>query len=81
MHHGWTLHSAAGATNTGQAAGQKGPQPRLAWTLGFVADGARLRRNAFELQAEDAVSYEAWASELGPGARVKHPMVPLLPEV
>ena len=69
-HHGWTLHSAAGIPKTAP--------PRLAWTLGFVADGARLRRGELEL-GEDAVSYEAWAKELGPGARVEHPMVPLLP--
>ncbi|CAE7524151.1 unnamed protein product [Symbiodinium microadriaticum] len=68
-HHGWTLHSAAGIPKTAP--------PRLAWTLGFVADGARLRRGELEL-GEDAVSYEAWAKELGPGARVEHPMVPLL---
>ncbi|CAE7528050.1 unnamed protein product, partial [Symbiodinium sp. CCMP2456] len=69
-HHGWTLHSAAGIPKTAP--------PRLAWTLGFVADGACLRRGELEL-GEDAVSYEAWAKELGPGARVEHPMVPLLP--
>jgi len=71
-HHGWTLHSAAGIAKTAP--------PRLAWTLGFVADGARLRRGELVL-GEDAVSYEAWAKELGPGARVEHPMVPLLPTV
>ncbi|CAE7320717.1 unnamed protein product [Symbiodinium pilosum] len=72
VHHGWTLHSSTGVPRAGPL--------RLAWTLGFVADGARLLRKGELWDCEDAVSYEDWARELGPGARVDHPMVPLLPE-
>lgn len=70
IHHGWTLHSAS-------AVPEGGPL-RVAWTLGFIADGARLLRKACSAQ-EDAVSYESWIRDLGQGAVVDHPMVPLLP--
>ncbi|CAK9006066.1 Fe2OG dioxygenase domain-containing protein [Durusdinium trenchii] len=72
IHHGWTLHSAAAAPSSGPL--------RVAWTLGFVADGARLH-GARGGPAEDAVSYEPWIGDCGRGAVVDHPMVPLLPLV
>jgi len=73
IHHGWTLHSAAAVPSDGPL--------RWAWTLGFMADGARLRKTSAGIGMEDAVSYEAWIQDLNHGDLVDHPMVPLLPSV
>lgn len=77
FHHGWTLHSAAELP-------EGAAEPRLAWTVSFVADGARLLRlqeGAVIEDEEDAVSFEGWVHEVPGGGVVDHPAVPLVPVV
>uniref|UniRef100_A0A7S2SR24 Fe2OG dioxygenase domain-containing protein n=1 Tax=Rhizochromulina marina TaxID=1034831 RepID=A0A7S2SR24_9STRA len=71
-HHGWVLHSSPPNDS---------PDRRLALTVSFVADGARLRDEAHhevDIDDEDRTSYEDWVSEVPPGAPVEHAMVPLV---
>jgi len=75
FHHGWTLHAA-------DALDRNAKNPRVAWALSYIADGARLLpEDALPAaqEAEDYVSFEPWIAEARPGGAVEHPMVPLLP--
>lgn len=80
FHHGWTLHSAAPApdADTGTAACRE--QPRVAWALSFVADGARTLPRVTE-QDEDFESFGPWLREVGCGVPARHPLLPLVPLV
>jgi hypothetical protein len=76
-HHGWTLH-AAGAQ-------PKGSRPRLALSVSYFADGARLlaRKSdpsvrAARAHGEDYESYAAWIGDLKDGAVAAHPLLPLV---
>eukprot|EP00930_Biecheleria_cincta_P101255 TRINITY_DN92886_c0_g1_i1.p1 TRINITY_DN92886_c0_g1~~TRINITY_DN92886_c0_g1_i1.p1 ORF type:complete len:408 (+),score=42.64 TRINITY_DN92886_c0_g1_i1:184-1224(+) len=77
IHHGWTLHCAAGV-------GRDAPA-RIAWAVCFVADGARLlmkkQRSRGGSEPEDAASFEPWIRDVKPGSVVNHAMVPLVPEI
>mmetsp|Transcript_21150 Transcript_21150/g.64434 ORF Transcript_21150/g.64434 Transcript_21150/m.64434 type:complete len:83 (-) Transcript_21150:96-344(-) len=71
VHHGWCLHFAP----------ENEVEERLAYTVSFVADGARLlpKGVANAPDNEDAPSYEDWVKELEPGALVDHDLVPVVP--
>lgn len=73
FHHGWTLHSAPG--NTGSAT-------RIAYTVTFIRDKARLLNNDdYQLRypdQEDTGSYAPWLDEVGWGGVAEHPLLPLV---
>ena len=70
-HHGWTLHSAPG-----NALGDT----RYAYSVSFVADGARLLESEGHIRYpdnEDDASYAAWIDDIGWGGRAEHTLLPL----
>ncbi|EFJ47584.1 hypothetical protein VOLCADRAFT_91857 [Volvox carteri f. nagariensis] len=81
-HHGWTLHCAAPQP--------VGTPPRLALTVAFFADGARLLPRTSDssvrselLHDEDAESYSAWLPALAKGkgrdgAVARHKLLPVV---
>lgn len=71
-HHGWMLHC-AGAQDPAS-------QPRLALSVSYIADGARLLPKALagRVQDEDRESYAAWIKDLPPGARADHKLLPVI---
>lgn len=76
-HHGWTLHGAAPQP--------PGTQQRLAVTVSFFADGAKLLARSSDpsvykhmLHDEDAESYGSWLYDLKDGAVAKHDLLPVV---
>lgn len=77
FHHGWTLHAA-------------GPQPkgsptRMALSVAFFEDGARLLPRKSDpsvykhmLHNEDAESYMGWLPKLKDGAKAVHDSLPIV---
>lgn len=77
FHHGWLLHCAA--------AQPKHTQPRLALSVSFFADGARLlARQGDEtvhkhvMHTEDEESYARWIKDLPDGAKAVHEALPVV---
>ena len=71
-HAGWTLHSSP--------AQPYGTQRRLALSVSYYSDGARLLPPtlASRMQREDLESYSAWLKDLRGGAKAEHPLLPLV---
>ena len=73
-HHGWTLHSSPP---------NELDSPRLAFTVSFIADGARILgaealKSGETIDDEDRASYEDWLCDLEPGARAEHRLLPVV---
>jgi hypothetical protein len=74
FHHGWTLHSAP--PNSGETT-------RIAYTVTYVRDGARIQDGDGQLRYpddEDQHSYDDWIEEVGWGGVASHALLPLVPE-
>lgn len=79
VHHGWTLHNAPGQA--------PGTEERVAFSVSFFADGARVldwkkdKSLRKELQDfEDFESFELWYKDLEKGGIARHKDIPILPE-
>ena len=72
-HHGWTLHAAGPQPS--------GPRPRLALSLTWFEDGARLlpkRVLRERVHGEDRESYADWLPQLKDRAVARHDLLPLV---
>lgn len=80
VHHGWTLHNAPSQA--------RGTEERIAFSISFFADGARvldwqkdktLRKELRDF--EDYESFESWYKDLEKGGFARHKDMPVLPGV
>eukprot|EP00611_Tribonema_gayanum_P008068 TRINITY_DN17527_c0_g1_i3.p1 TRINITY_DN17527_c0_g1~~TRINITY_DN17527_c0_g1_i3.p1 ORF type:complete len:406 (-),score=153.31 TRINITY_DN17527_c0_g1_i3:44-1228(-) len=69
-HHGWVLHSANGNDT---------PETRVAFTVSYIADGARMLGEGAEHypDREDTWSYSDWIADTCPGEPADHPFLPV----
>ncbi|KAG5177390.1 hypothetical protein JKP88DRAFT_346961 [Tribonema minus] len=78
-HHGWVLHSANGNDT---------PETRVAFTVSYIADGARMLGEGAEHypeqegadhypDQEDTWSYSDWIADTCPGEPADHPFLPV----
>lgn len=71
-HAGWTLHCSPQQP--------RGTQRRLALSVSYFTDGARLlpAHLASRKESEDLESYSAWLKDLKGGAKAEHRLLPLV---